>query len=164
MIVRQLKDGSSVLIRLIRAEDKETLRRGVAELSSRSLYFRFLRSVKSLSEKELKYLTEVDRENHFAILATDAEQSRGLGVARFIRLADQPQVAEFAITVADSHHGLGLASLLLAYIRLFARRARLKTLRAWIHRDNFAMGHLFRKAGGRLVRTEGPVQGYDLEL
>lgn len=164
MIVHQLKNGSPVLIRPLRPDDRETIRRGVAELSSRSLYFRFLRTVRELSDEELTYLTETDGRNHFALLATNTEETRGLAVARWVRLAEEPQVGEFAITVVDSHHGLGLATLLLACIVKSGKKAGLQTLRAYIHRENSAMGHVFRKAGGRLIRTEAGVQRYEMEL
>ena len=164
MIVRQLKNGCPVLIRPLRPDDRETIRRGVAELSSRSLYFRFLRTVRELTDEELTYLTETDGENHFALLATNAEETRGLAVARWVRVADEPGVGEFAITVADSHHGLGLATLLLACIIKSGTEAGLNTLRAYIHRENSAMAHVFRKAGGRLIRSEAGVQCFELAL
>ncbi len=164
MKMHRLKDGSPVLIRPIRPEDKEKIRQGVTQLSSRSLYFRFLRAVRELTDRELEYLTQVDGVNHFALVATNAEQTRGLAVARWVRLADEPQVGEFAITVLDSHHGLGLATLLLSYIVASGRRAGLRTLRAWIHRENTGMEHLFRKAGAKLTGVEGGVGCYDLSL
>jgi hypothetical protein len=98
-----LSDGTPVRLRLIRPEDKELLRAGFDRLSPESRYARFLAPKASLSDDELRYLCEVDHENHLAIGAVrDAREDEpggkpvGLGIARFIRLADPPNVAAAA--------------------------------------------------------------------
>lgn len=145
-----LRDGTRVRIRLVRPSDKETLRAGFDRLSPAARYTRFLSSRTSLSEAELRYLSEVDQENHFAIGAVldrdddpaggppapPAEPSGdpppaaeprspspavGLGVARFVRLPDRPDTAEAAIAVADEAQHKGLGKLL--FLRLAAAAA-----------------------------------------
>lgn len=117
-----LRDGTPVLVRPIRPEDKELLLRGFEKLSERSRYLRFLAPKLSLSEDELRYLTEVDGERHFALGAARLDElgraTEGLGVARLIRYADEPNVAEAAIAVADDVQGQGLGTLL--FMRLVA--------------------------------------------
>ncbi len=117
-----LRDGTPVLVRPIRPEDKELLLRGFEKLSERSRYLRFLAPKLSLSEEELRYLTEVDGERHFALGAARVDELgravEGLGVARLIRYADEPNVAEAAIAVADDVQGQGLGTLL--FMRLVA--------------------------------------------
>jgi hypothetical protein len=66
-----------------RPADKELLRTGFERLSGQSRYARFFTPRTALSDDELRYLTEVDQEDHVAIGAAserDGEQS-GLGVA-----------------------------------------------------------------------------------
>jgi GNAT superfamily N-acetyltransferase len=112
---------------LIRPDDKERLRAGFAKLSPASRYLRFFVAKPSLSESELRYLTETDGVAHVAIGASriddDAEggEGDGLGVARFIRAADDPTIAEAAIAVLDDVQGRGLGSLL--FMRLVAAAA-----------------------------------------
>jgi GNAT superfamily N-acetyltransferase len=105
-----LRDGTRVRLRLIRPEDKRLLAEGMGRLSAESRYHRFHVPKSSLSESELRYLTEVDGINHFALGAVNRRCPReGLGVARFVRIPGEPQVAEAAIAVLDrmQHHGLG---------------------------------------------------------
>ena len=55
-----LRDGSQVLVRPIKPDDKQALVEGLDRLSSESRYRWFLRPVTRLSERELRYLTEID--------------------------------------------------------------------------------------------------------
>lgn len=116
-----LRDGTEVVVRPIRPDDKELLRRGFLRLSPESRYRRFFAAKHDLSPAELRYLTEVDGIRHFALGATTADGRDGLGVARFIQLDGEPGVAEAAIAVADEHQGKGLGSLL--FQRLVAAAA-----------------------------------------
>ncbi len=116
-----LRDGTEVVVRLIRTDDKELLRRGFLRLSPESRYRRFFAAKHDLSPSELRYLTEVDGVRHFALGATTADGVDGLGVARFIQLDGEPGVAEAAIAVLDEHQGKGLGSLL--FQRLVAAAA-----------------------------------------
>ncbi len=115
-----LRDGTQVRLRLLTADDKALLGAGFEKLSSESRYSRFLSPKTTLSDDELRYLTEIDQETHFAIGAIRDDEATpvGLGIARFIKLAEPPATAEAAITVADEAHGRGLGKLL--FLRLCA--------------------------------------------
>src|SRR4051812_14874359 len=112
-----LRDGTRVLLRLVTPDDKELLKRGFDGWSHASRYARFFVPKQRLTDDELAYLCEVDQESHFALGAVregDGEP-RGLGIARFIRLADvedAPVTAEAAIAVSDEMQGKGLGRLL----------------------------------------------------
>jgi GNAT superfamily N-acetyltransferase len=118
-----LRSGAKVLLRLVRPEDQELLRAGFDRLSPASRYARFLAPRSQLSAEELRYLCDVDQEDHVAIGAVSDGDGPpiGLGIARFIRLADQPDTAEPAIAVVDEVHQQGLGRLLL--LRLIAAAA-----------------------------------------
>lgn len=121
-----LKDGTQVTLRLVTPEDKEILRTGFERLSLASRYARFHAPKTKLSADELRYLTECDQADHFAIGAVrepqgDERESVGLGVARFIRDRDDARLAEAAIAVADEAQGKGLGRLL--FLRLCAAAA-----------------------------------------
>lgn len=106
-----LRDGTEVVLRLVTAADKQLLREGFDRLSVESRYARFFAPKSRLTDDELEYLCNVDQYNHVAIGAVRAADGIGLGIARFIRLAD-PDVAEAAIAVADEAQGQGLGRLL----------------------------------------------------
>src|SRR5215471_16701586 len=93
-----LSDGSKVLIRQVQSADAPLLADGFARLSARSRQARFLTPKRELSPAELRYLTEVDHHDHEALGAVDHADGRGVGVARYIRSADDPQAAEIAVT------------------------------------------------------------------
>jgi GNAT superfamily N-acetyltransferase len=122
-----LRDGTRVVLRLIVPEDAVILRRGFEKWSPESRYTRFLAPKTHLSDEELRYLTDVDQETHFALGAISEDgdshgEPIGLGIARFIRLPDvDPPTAEAAVAVADEIHGLGLGRLL--FLRLAAAAA-----------------------------------------
>ena len=99
-----------MLIRPIRADDKRMLAEGLRRLSDESVQRRFLTPKRSFSRAELRYLTEVDGRDHVALVAEyPADPVRRLiAVGRFVRLADDPEAAEIAITVADDWQGRGL--------------------------------------------------------
>jgi acetyltransferase len=114
-----LRDGTSIVVRMLAPEDKELLRRGFERLSPESRYTRFLVPKPRLTDDELRYLCEIDQETHFALGAIKedgdgAGNPVGLGIARFIVLPrDEPPVtAEAAVAVADEAHHLGLGRLL----------------------------------------------------
>lgn len=115
-----LRDGSEILIRPIEAGDKDALLRGFEALSPESRYRRFLSPMGRLTPRLLRYLTEVDHHHHEALLAESPEEEP-VGVARYIRLHDDPSKAEVAVTVVDDWQGRGVGTELL---RLLAARAR----------------------------------------
>jgi hypothetical protein len=99
-----LSDGQRIHLRPMRPSDKQMLLDGFEHLSPDSRYARFMAPKSTLSERELRYLTEVDGINHFAIGAIRRHlvaKPEGVGSARFVRLSDQPDTAEPAVTVLD---------------------------------------------------------------
>jgi len=103
-----LRDGSEVLIRQVHGADAPLLADGFARLSARSRRMRFLFPKNELSATDLRYLTEIDHRDHEALGALDATDGRGVGVARYVRSAEDPSAAEIAVTVVDEWQGRGL--------------------------------------------------------
>src|SRR5512141_853673 len=86
-----LRDGTRVVLRHVRPEDADTLRRGLTRLSPESRYRRFLEQVSQLTDAQVEYLTRVDGQDHVAIGAVTPD-GEGAGIARFVRLPGEPQV------------------------------------------------------------------------
>jgi GNAT superfamily N-acetyltransferase len=146
-VIERLSDGAPVLIRPIRADDKRMLTDGLRRLSDNSVHRRFLTPKRSFSRTELRYLTEVDGRDHVALVAEyPAEPVRRLiAVARFVRLHDDPEAAEVAITVADNWQRRGLGSLLSARLADEARRRGVRRFTATMAADNVPAHRLMAK-------------------
>ncbi|HEY7920102.1 MAG TPA: hypothetical protein VIE45_10635, partial [Streptosporangiaceae bacterium] len=91
-----LRDGSRVLIRPVQSADAPLLADGFARLSATSRWMRFLTPKKELSPAELRFLTDLDHHDHEALGALDRREGRGVGVARYVRQADDPWSADVA--------------------------------------------------------------------
>ena len=144
----RLSDNTLLLVREISPNDKQRLAEGMRGLSEESIQRRFLGPKPYLSARELRYLTEVDGHNHYAIVAVD-EDDRIRAVARFVRV-DDPTSAEAAITVCDDLHGLGLGSLLARRLSDAARERGIERLTATIASENRPALRLMAKIGERL--------------
>lgn len=162
-----LRDGAEVVLRTMRRSDQELLARGFERLSERSRYQRFLSLKPALSGRELDYLVDVDNQDHLAVgaLVERADGPQGVGVARFVRYEDDPEVAEVAVAVIDDYQGLGLGRLLLSYLVVAARE---RGIRAF-HADCFSMNHPMRALFDEIGPTEvleraGPVITLDIPL
>ena len=115
-----LRDGSEVMVRPIRPEDRDAIVKAFGRLSEQSRYQRFMTAIDELSPSQVEYLTDVDHHDHEALVAFDPESGDGVGVARFVRLEDGTS-AEAAVTVIDEWQGRGLG---VALCNLLAERAR----------------------------------------
>jgi RimJ/RimL family protein N-acetyltransferase len=147
----KLRDGTPVLVRPIRPDDRDRLAAGFRRLSPESRYRRFLTVAESLSDEELRYLTEIDYRNHFAWVAVREDRpEEGLGVARWVRLREEPDVAEPAITVVDDYQGRGLGTLLLGLLAAAARAGGIERFRAYVLEENEPMRVLLEQLGGRV--------------
>jgi GNAT superfamily N-acetyltransferase len=162
----QLRDGTTAYLRPVGPEDADRLRRGLAELSARSRYLRFHAPVHELTDEQVAYLTDVDQHDHIAWLALNpyAPDEPGMGVARAVRLRDDPAVAEAAVTVADRYQGRGLGTLLLEVVAERARAEGIETLRNYVLADNAAMLEVLDHAGARRTLVEPGVWQVDVDL
>jgi L-amino acid N-acyltransferase YncA len=144
---RTLRDGSRITIRPIRADDKPLIAWGVAHMSARTLYQRFLSAKPSLSTAELRYLTEVDHQSHEALVAVDPGSGEGIGIARYVRLEDRPETAELGVVVNDDRQGEGIGSLLLQRLAVTARTNGIERFSALILEENKPMLSLIGELG-----------------
>ena len=159
-----LRDGSAVLIRQVRSTDAPLLADGFGRLSAPSRQMRFLGVKKELSAAELRYFTDVDHHDHEALGALDRAGGHGVGIARYVRDADDPQAAEIAVTIVDDWQGRGLGTELLARLSDRARQEGIRRFTALADPGNVAVAALLRSAGGRLVgRGRGTVE-YEIML
>jgi RimJ/RimL family protein N-acetyltransferase len=159
-----LKDGTTIEIRPIRADDSERLRTSHARLSPESRYRRFLGAKPQLSASDARYLVDIDGCHHFALVATLDDEI--IAVTRFVREPDDPATAEFAIVVGDDHQRQGLAAELLRRLAEAAAERGVRRFRATILTDNVAIRRLMEKiaAGSLNERRLGTVSEVEFEL
>ena len=156
-MLKRLADGTPLLIRNIRADDKGLLSQALRNLSPESVQRRFLSPKPKFSSSELRYLTEVDGRNHVALVAESPTQPvrRLIGVARFVRDETDPTVAEAAIVVADSWQGRGVGSLLAAELGRRARGLGVRRFTATMASDNRPAQRLLAKLADHLEQHPG---------
>jgi RimJ/RimL family protein N-acetyltransferase len=163
-----LADGQRVVLRHVRPSDASELRRAFERLSPESRYRRFFGGLAQLSDPVLRYLTEVDGHDHVAIVATcdspDLKTERGLGVARFVRLKEEPTVAEAAVTVVDDVQRKGLGRLLATTLAESARERGVRTFRAEVLAENEPMRALMKEIGAAERGRDAGVVTYDVAL
>jgi GNAT superfamily N-acetyltransferase len=165
-VYTRLADGTLLLIRPIRPDDKGLLTDGIARLSQRTLTRRFLSPKTRLSPAELRYLTEVDGHDHVAYVALTAGEPRHLvAVGRWVRSHERPRVAEVAFVVGDSWQGRGVGSLLAAALADEARFRGIRCFTATMQADNLPAHRLVEKLTDRLwSRGDGPVNELTVDL
>ncbi len=152
----KLRNGTTVLIRQICADDVELERRFIEELSPRSRRFRFLGEIKSPSPSLLKQLTQLDATHdvaYVALIFADGADKRELGVARFSARPDG-LTCECAVTVSDAWHNQGLATILMQHLIDVARQRGIECMYSVDAAGNDAMRELAEHLG--FVRKPDP--------
>ena len=108
-----LRDGLRVVIRSLVAADRDDVEHGFGELSERTKNLRFMTGKDHLSQRTLDSLVDqVDQVDHVAVAMWWERTTQAdvlLGEGRFIRLTDDPDCADVAVTVADERTGRAAA-------------------------------------------------------
>lgn len=161
-----LRDGTPVIIRMVEADDKDAIAETVHRLSARSRYLRFHSGTEVLTPRQLAYLTEVDQQDHVAWVALTSEDDRqaAIGVARFVRIAAEPEVAEAAVTVLDDYQGRGLGTMLFGVLASAAHRRGVRVFRSYVLGENTDMLALFDTLGATRRPADPGVYQIDLEV
>jgi RimJ/RimL family protein N-acetyltransferase len=162
-----LRDGTAVEIRPIRADDKARLAAGHARLSAESQRRRYLAAKPRLTAADLRYLTEIDGHDHVALVAVLAGRPQIIvAVGRFVRLAGDPEAAEFAIVVGDELQGLGLGGHLAELLGERAAAEGIKRFTATTEVDNAPAQRLIARISNHLSydHSTGPLREIAAEL
>src|SRR5216684_1815693 len=156
----RLRSGDVVRVRPVRPGDEPALARAYAKLSEESRYRRFFTAMPELSEKMLHAAAEVDHENHEALVALPLLSREIVGECRFVRLADRPDTADLAVTVADDWQGRGLGFALLARLSARALEAGIVYFTA----ENRTMRAMLPKLGNVQTEASGTVVDAHIEI
>ena len=135
---------------------KTQIASALEKLSVQSRWQRFASPMARLTDAQLDYLTRLDGKDRVAWCATverDGDE-HGIGLARYVRLAHDPGVAEFAVTVVDEYQAQGIGYALMTKLKETARENGLTTLRGYVLPSNRRMLALCRRLGAGLGTPE----------
>ncbi|MGY3136218.1 RimJ/RimL family protein N-acetyltransferase [Bradyrhizobium sp. USDA 4501] len=152
----RLRDGRSVEIRMLRADDQDDMLAAVGRTSSQSLQRRFFGPKRSFSKKEVDFFMNIDFANHVALiaLADEDEHEVIIGGGRYVVM--DPGMAEIAFVTIDDYQGQGVGTLLMHHLLILARTAGLEQLVAEVLPENTAMRRVFAKFGFQVRRGRDP--------
>jgi RimJ/RimL family protein N-acetyltransferase len=145
----QLRDGRTVWLRKIRTQDEDELRDAFHRLSADSRYARFMMPVREPSPAMLAAATRPHPDHDLALVAVSGEGGPDQDIvagARYVG-AQGVDTCEFAVTVADDWHGLGLARRLLEILIAQATARGLRCMEGYELAANTPMRRLARRLG-----------------
>lgn len=153
-------------IRPVQPGDRDAVAQAFAGLSERSRYRRYLGAhAQELSDEELHAIVDVDHDERETLLALDPGTGQTLGVARYVRLPDDPQRAELAIAVGDEHQRQGVGRALLDELIDCARERGVTRVCADVLAENRPMIALLEQLGAvRVSSRDGSVRELEIEL
>ncbi|HEY1081697.1 MAG TPA: GNAT family N-acetyltransferase [Prosthecobacter sp.] len=136
-----LADGTPLLVRTIRPEDRDYIAEAFRRLSPESRYFRFWTRVRELNARLVDEICNPDQKDHvgWVVLHPSRDDIPGIGGGSFWRLKDDPETAEVSFTVADEYQGRGVATLLLAVLWEHALSLGIRRLVGHVLHQNIAM-------------------------
>jgi RimJ/RimL family protein N-acetyltransferase len=151
-----LRDGRSVTIRPVQAEDAEAFGAAFARLSPEARYNRMMGSVRELLSSVVQKAVNpvAGRELALVAVAVNPEETI-VGGARYI--VDDHESCEFAVAIADQWQRVGLASHLLKALIAHAREHRLKCVHGYVLASNKGMLDLAARLGFAVTASDdGP--------
>lgn len=163
----RLRDGTAIVIRAVRSDDRERMREASSRLSPEAIYLRLFTPKKELTEAGLDRLIEVDFEREVALFATigTGTQESLIGGGRYVRTTERGSVAEVAFMVDGRYRGQGIASRLLQHLAAIARTQGISRFDAEVLAENRPMLSVFTRSGLPMERRrEGGVVHVALAL
>ena len=154
----QLGNGRKVTLRPVQPQDAPAEHRFIQGLSPRSRLMRFHGAVNWLPATVLRKMTQVDQQQHVALVAVAATDDGApllVADARYVIDPHDPAGAEFALAVADDWQRLGLARRLLQRLTRYAAQQGVRRLHGSVMAGNEPMLALMRYMGASLRRDPG---------
>lgn len=164
----KMKTGEEVLIRPIRPEDEPLIVKFHETLSERTVYLRYLQSLKlsqRVAHERLIRICFNDYDRELALVAeANGQGPRILAVGR-LRKIPGTNDAEFAILVSDEYQGRGLGTELVRRLIDVARQEKISKLTGDVLQDNVIMRRVCQKLGFKLTgELDDPVLKAELVL
>ena len=163
--VMRTADGRAITIRPTLPQDRELQNEFFRSLSAESRHSRFMTWLKELPDALAEQFASIDYRSHLALLAEVFHGGREtmIGEARYVVDADDSQLCEFAISVADGWQRCGLGSALLSRLEHEAAASGISLMSAQTLVSNRAMLRLAVRAGYRVVANRRDASQANLE-
>ena len=149
-----LRDGSTVHVRPVTAEDAPAVLAFLEDLSPKSIALRFFSSFPDL-DRAVRWATEADQ-HRYGLIATSSADGRVVAHAGWETDPDHPPRAEVAFAIADAMQHNGLGTVLLGQLTEAAAQAGVAVLSAEVLPQNHRMLHVFRDSGFPLTTRTLP--------
>jgi GNAT superfamily N-acetyltransferase len=167
LVTQAAPDPAHLTIRAIQPDDAPELKAAFEHWSRSSRHLRFHAGMQRLPPSLLHYLTHVDGVNHVALVAfhePPGEPPVGVGVGRFVRLPDAPEVAELALSVTDDAQGHGVAARLTAALARAAAERGITRFSMEVLRENTRVCELLAGLGAEIRSRDLDVVSYSLPV
>nr|WP_314858958.1 bifunctional acetate--CoA ligase family protein/GNAT family N-acetyltransferase [uncultured Undibacterium sp.] len=159
-----LRDGRKYTVRPLHPHDAEMLQELVRKLSPESRYFRFVSSMRELSDRMLAKFTLIDYDREMALVAIYRERvphddgsfseiEKIIGVSRYVTNPDK-STCEFSLLIADDFAGQGLGTRLMLSIIEMARSRGLAYIEGLVLNNNHNMIRLMRSLDFEVKKYE----------
>jgi acetyl coenzyme A synthetase (ADP forming)-like protein len=148
-----LRDGSTVHLRPVRADDRPALESFFRGLSEESRTFRFFAAAADFGATA-RLMVDVDYAGRYGLVASRGDGGGLVGHGTYMQTATGR--AEVAFAVADEMQGMGLATLLLAHLAEVARESGIVEFHAEVLPHNHRMIEVFRESGFPVETSSAP--------
>lgn len=138
-----LRDGSSLHIRPVTADDRPAIDVFLRSLSPEAIGFRFFGAVDL--DWAANWAVDVDYADRYALVATSGAAQEVVAHAAYVRTA--PERAEVAFLVSERWQGHGIATIMLAHLAAVAERHGIVSFTAEVLPHNRRMIDVFRDSG-----------------
>jgi acetyltransferase len=165
------KDGTTLTIRPIRAEDEPALVDFHHTLSDRSVYLRYMHPMQlidRITHERLSRIAHSDYDREIILVAERPGEEEGsyeiVGAGRISKMHGF-NVGRFSVLISDCCQGMGIGRELMRQVVEVARAEKLERLEAIITPDNQPMLRIVEKLGFRVSPTEdGSMMKAELDL
>src|SRR5262249_38786131 len=139
-----LRDGSTVTVRPVRADDEAALAHFFNSLSLESRVLRFFAAVAD-ADHLARAMVDVDYRRPYGVGALAGADVQIVGHAMYV--GEAPRKAELALAIADDYQGRGLGTILLGQLAEAAAAAEIDVLEAIVKPENHRMLSMLRESG-----------------
>jgi len=150
-VTETLRNGVTVTIRALRADDRERMANAIRNLDRESIYTRLFSYRTDLTETGLDRIMRFDPEAEVALVVTTGTRPDEtiVGSGRYFAspATGAERTAEVAFVVAEDFQGLGIAGRVLRHLAAIAREHAIVAFEADVLVENKSMLAVFARSG-----------------
>ena len=151
VVSETLRNGLTVTIRALHADDREKVAAAIRGLDRESIYTRLFSYRNLLTEAALDRIMHFDPDTEVVLIATlgSGAAETVIGSGRYVvgAKADAQRSAEIAFMVEEDYHGLGIAGRILKHLAQIGRAQGIASFEATVLAENKAMIAVFARSG-----------------